>query len=62
MTKEEIFECYLNTVFFGNNVYGIQVVAETYFGKMVAELTFIEVAFFCWARVLVVGIRFDQRV
>ena len=45
MTKEQILERYLNTVFFGNNAYGIQAAAETYFGKTAAELTFIEAAF-----------------
>ncbi|NND74207.1 MAG: hypothetical protein HKN44_04295 [Ilumatobacter sp.] len=45
LTKEEILERYLNTVFFGNNAYGIQAAAETYFGKTAQELTFIESAF-----------------
>jgi penicillin-binding protein 1A len=45
LTKEEILERYLNTVFFGNNAYGIQAAAETYFGKTAGELTFIEAAF-----------------
>jgi penicillin-binding protein 1A len=45
LTKEEILERYLNTVFFGNNAYGIQAAAETYYGKTAAELTFIESAF-----------------
>ncbi len=45
MPKEQILERYLNTVFFGNNAYGIQAAAETYFGKTAAELTFIESAF-----------------
>ena len=44
-TKEEILERYLNTVFFGNNAYGIQAAAETYFGKTADQLTFIESAF-----------------
>ena len=44
-TKNEILERYLNTVFFGNNSYGIAAAAETYFGKFVAELTFPEAAF-----------------
>ncbi len=44
-TKEQILERYLNTVFFGNNAYGIEAAAETYFGKTTAELTFIEAAF-----------------
>jgi len=45
LPKEEILERYLNTVFFGNNAYGIQAAAETYFGKTAAELTFVEAAF-----------------
>jgi penicillin-binding protein 1A len=45
LDKEEILERYLNTVFFGNNAYGIQAAAETYFGKTAADLTFIESAF-----------------
>jgi len=45
MEKDEILARYLNTVFFGNNAYGIQAAAETYFGKNATELTFIESAF-----------------
>ncbi|MDQ3738881.1 MAG: transglycosylase domain-containing protein [Actinomycetota bacterium] len=45
LTKPEILERYLNTVFFGNNAYGIQAASETYFGKNVGDLTFIEAAF-----------------
>ena len=45
ITKEQILERYLNTVFFGNNAYGIQAAAETYFGKTAGELSFIESAF-----------------
>ena len=44
-TKEEILERYLNTVFFGQNSYGIGAAAETYFGKAVENLSFIEAAF-----------------
>jgi membrane peptidoglycan carboxypeptidase len=44
-SKEVIMERYLNTVFFGNNAYGIQAAAETYFGKTAAELDFLEAAF-----------------
>lgn len=43
--KEAIMERYLNTVFFGNNSYGVQAAAETYYGKTAAELTFVEAAF-----------------
>jgi penicillin-binding protein 1A len=45
MPKEEILARYLNTVFFGNNAYGIAAAAETYFGKTAQELTFTEAAF-----------------
>ena len=44
-SKQEILERYLNTVFFGQNSYGIGAAAETYFGKAVPALTFIEAAF-----------------
>ncbi len=43
--KKLIVERYLNTVFFGNNAYGIQAAAEVYFGKKVTELTLEEAAF-----------------
>ena len=45
MSKDAILERYLNTVFFGNNAYGLQAAAEVYFGKNVGELTMIEGAF-----------------
>jgi penicillin-binding protein 1A len=45
LSKEQILQRYLNTVFFGNNAYGIQAAAETYFGKTTADLTFIEAVF-----------------
>jgi penicillin-binding protein 1A len=45
MTKDEILERYLNTVYFGNNAYGLQAAAEVYFGKDVGALTMVEGAF-----------------
>jgi membrane peptidoglycan carboxypeptidase len=45
MSKNAILERYLNTVFFGNNAYGLQAAAEVYFGKNVDGLTMIEGAF-----------------
>lgn len=45
LSKDEILERYLNTVFFGNNAYGLAAAAETYFGKTVAELDLAEAAF-----------------
>lgn len=44
-TKDEILERYLNTVFFGQNSYGVGAASETYFGKSVADLSFVEAAF-----------------
>lgn len=45
LSKADILERYLNTVFFGNNAYGLQAAAEVYFGKNVQDLTMIEGAF-----------------
>ena len=45
MPKEQILERYLNTIFFGNNAYGLQAAAEVYFGKNAEELDMIEGAF-----------------
>jgi len=45
LTKDEILERYLNTVYFGNNAYGLQAAAEVYFGKDVGALTMIEGGF-----------------
>jgi penicillin-binding protein 1A len=38
MSKDEILERYLNTIYLGNNAYGFQAAAETYFGKNVDQL------------------------
>mgnify|MGYP002509824099 CR=1 FL=1 len=38
-TKEEIFELYANTVYFGNGYYGIYQASMGYFGKEPSELT-----------------------
>jgi len=38
MTKDEILDRYLNTVYFGNHAYGVQAAAETYFGVGVQQL------------------------
>lgn len=44
LTKEEIIALYLNTVPFNHNAYGIKIAAETYFNKMVRDLTIEESA------------------
>jgi penicillin-binding protein 1A len=38
LTKEEILDRYVNTVYFGNHAYGIQAAAETYFGVGAQQL------------------------
>ena len=38
MSKDEILERYLNTVYFGNSAYGVQAAAETYFGENIGQL------------------------
>lgn len=43
--KSKIIERYLNTVYFGNNAYGLQAASEVYFGKRVTELSLVEGAF-----------------
>jgi penicillin-binding protein 1A len=43
--KEEILERYLNTIYLGNNAYGLQAAAEIYFGKRVSELSKVEGGF-----------------
>jgi penicillin-binding protein 1A len=43
--KKLILERYLNTVFFGNNAYGLQAAAEVYFGAPVSALTITQGAF-----------------
>ncbi len=45
MTKPEILERYLNTVYFGNGAYGVQAGAETYFGISVGDLDVAQSAF-----------------
>jgi len=37
-SKDEIIADYLNTVYFGNNAYGVEAAAETYFNKSVEDL------------------------
>ena len=39
MSKREILERYLNTVYLGNGVYGLEAAAEKYFGTTASQLT-----------------------
>ncbi len=42
MSKDQILEAYLNTVYFGSGAYGVQAAAETYWGKNVGDLNWAE--------------------
>ncbi len=44
LSKDEIFELYLNKSFFGNRAYGIAAAAEYYYGKPLDQLTVDEAA------------------
>ena len=43
-SKDEILTAYLNTVFYGNNAYGVEAASQTYFAKSAKELTLPEAA------------------
>lgn len=43
-SKDEILESYLNTIYLGENYYGVQVAAQGYFGKELGQLTLRECA------------------
>src|SRR5690606_7093793 len=44
LSKDQIFELYLNRSFFGNRAYGVTAAAEFYYGKDLAELSLDEIA------------------
>lgn len=44
LTKDQIMEAYLNRIYLGQNAYGVQEAAQTYFSKDVDELTISESA------------------
>jgi penicillin-binding protein 1A len=44
MSKRQILERYLNTVYLGNGAYGLQAAAETYFGTEVGHLSTVQAA------------------
>lgn len=45
LTKQQILEIYLNSIFLGRNAYGVQAAARAYFDKDVNELTLPEAAY-----------------
>lgn len=44
LSKEEILQRYLNTVYYGSGAYGVKAAARTYFGKSPSQLTLAEAA------------------
>lgn len=44
LSKSEILEGYLNTIYFGNGAYGIEVASQTYFGKPASKLNYAQSA------------------
>lgn len=44
LSKDQILELYMNTIFFGNGAYGVQTAAYTYFDKDVSDLSLAECA------------------
>lgn len=44
LTKEQIAEAYLNTVYLGFNCYGVEAASQAYFGKSVKKLDLLECA------------------
>ena len=44
LTKDQIFEIYLNQIYLGHRAYGFAAAAETYFGKPIQSLSIAEAA------------------
>lgn len=44
LTKDEIFELYVNKIYLGNRAYGIQAAAQVYYGKSISELSLAQMA------------------
>lgn len=44
LTKDEIFEIYINQIFLGHRAYGFSAAANTYFGKSLDDITLAEAA------------------
>ncbi len=57
LTKDEILEKYLNTVYFGAGAYGVEAAAETYWGQHADQLGYAEAAML--AALIANPVRFD---
>ncbi|MEG0662608.1 MAG: transglycosylase domain-containing protein, partial [Anaerovoracaceae bacterium] len=44
LSKEQIVEAYLNTIYFGHNSYGVEAASQAYFSKNAADLDLLECA------------------
>lgn len=44
LTKEQIFELYVNKIFWGNRAYGVEAAAQVYYGKSIGELNLAQMA------------------
>lgn len=44
LSKQKILEGYLNTIYFGNGAYGVEVASQTYFGEPAAKLDYAQAA------------------
>jgi penicillin-binding protein 1A len=42
LTKDDILQYYLNMIYLGNNIYGVQAAAQTYWGKDISQLGWAE--------------------
>jgi len=51
LSKDQILELYLNLIYMGQNCYGVQAAAQTYFNKDVSELTLAECASLAESRI-----------
>lgn len=45
LSKKQILEGYLNTIYFGNGAYGVEVASRTYFDKPASQLNYAQSAF-----------------
>jgi penicillin-binding protein 1A len=45
LTKDQILEAYLNTIYLGGNAYGVEAAANQYFNKSVGELNLLQCAY-----------------